>query len=144
MTPRPAAAALLALLALGGTSAAAAADPLVGRWRTQAEGGVVEILPCGAALCGRVVDGIPLRADPDRRDIRNGNAALRTRKVMGLRVLNGFTGGPREWKGGPVYDPASGSGAKKGVLTLVDRNTLEVKGCLALFLCRTQIWTRVR
>jgi len=137
------AAGLLALLATDGVGAAAS-DPLIGRWRTQADGGVVEILACGAALCGRVVDGIPLRADPDRRDVRNGDQALRGRKVMGLRVLNGFTGGPREWRGGPVYDPATGSGAKKGYLTLVDRNTLEVKGCLALFLCRTQTWTRVR
>ncbi|MEO7170149.1 MAG: DUF2147 domain-containing protein, partial [Sphingomonas sp.] len=73
-----------------------------------------------------------------------GDEALRSRRLMGLRILDGFTGGPREWKGGPLYDPNSGDGAKSGYLTLADRDTLKVKGCIAVFLCRTQTWTRLR
>lgn len=128
--------------AQGGTGATG--DAIVGRWHTERRGGVVEIHRCGAALCGRVVDGAPLRANPDQRDVHNPDRSLRDRRVMGLRVLSGFTGGPSEWKGGPLYDPDSGDGAPKGTLRLVDRNTLQVKGCLALFLCRTQTWRRAR
>ncbi|MGK6355700.1 DUF2147 domain-containing protein [Sphingomonas sp. DT-207] len=117
---------------------------LIGRWHTEREGGVVEIHPCGQALCGRVLDGAPLRANRDQRDVRNPDPALRDRKVMGLRVLNGFTGGPEKWKGGPLYDPETGNRAPSGTLTLVDAHTLKVRGCIAAFLCRTQTWRRAR
>lgn len=132
------------LAVLPGAAQASGEEALIGRWNTQKQGGVVEIHRCGQALCGRVVDGAPLRANPDQRDVNNPDKALRSRKVMGARVLGGFTGGPREWKGGPLYDPETGDGAKKGSLTLAGANTLKVKGCIASFLCRTQTWTRVR
>lgn len=135
---------ILAALLIPSRLPAAGEEAVIGRWNTQKQGGVVEIHRCGQALCGRVVDGAPLRANPDQRDIRNPDKALRGRKVMGLRVLNGFAGGPGEWKGGPLYDPETGDGAKSGSLKLADANTLKVKGCIASFLCRTQTWTRVR
>lgn len=135
---------VLAALLIPSALPAAGEEAVIGRWNTQKQGGIVEIHRCGQALCGRVVDGTPLRANPDQRDINNPDKALRDRKVMGVRVLSGFTGGPREWKGGPLYDPETGDGAKKGSLTLADANTLKVKGCLVAFLCRTQTWTRAR
>lgn len=135
---------ILAALLVPSALPAAGEEAVIGRWNTQKQGGVVEIHRCGQMLCGRVVDGAPLRANPDQRDVNNPDKALRSRKVMGARVLSGFSGGPREWKGGPLYDPESGDGAKKGSLTLADANTLKVKGCIASFLCRTQTWTRVR
>ncbi|KTE09541.1 DUF2147 domain-containing protein [Sphingopyxis sp. H115] len=119
---------------------AAAAD-ITGVWATGTEGGRVEIYKCGSALCGRVVDASRLRANPDLRDVRNSDPALRQRKLKGLVVLKGFTGGPREWKGGPVYDPESGDGAPKGQLKLLPSGKLELKGCVVFF-CRTKIWTR--
>jgi uncharacterized protein (DUF2147 family) len=131
------------LIFLGSGAATAAPDSaLLGKWRTQQRNGVVEIHRCGKALCGRVLDGDPLRANPDQRDIRNSDTSLRGRKVMGLRILSGFTGGPTEWKGGPLYDPNTGDGATSGSLTLENPSTLKVKGCIAVFLCRTQTWTR--
>ena len=135
---------ILAALLVPGALPAAGEEAVIGRWNTQKQGGIVEIHRCGQALCGRVVDGAPLRANPDQRDVNNPDEALRGRKVMGARVLSGFTGGPREWKGGPLYDPETGDGAKKGSLMLADANTLKVKGCIASFLCRTQTWTRAR
>lgn len=121
----------------------AAARDLTGIWATGTEGGRVQIYRCGAALCGRVVDAARLRANPDLTDLRNSDAGLRTRKLKGLVVLQGFTGGPAEWQGGPVYDPETGSGARKGYLKLLPDGKLELKGCVAFF-CRTKIWTRVR
>lgn len=117
---------------------------LIGRWHTERKDGIVEIHACGESLCGRVIDGAPLRANRDQRDIRNPDPALRGRKVMGMRVLNGFSGGPARWKGGPLYDPETGNRASSGTLTLVDPNTLKVQGCVAMFLCRTQTWRRAR
>lgn len=132
-------------LASGGTAQAVPTEAaIVGMWRTQERGGVIRIARCGAALCGHVIDGAPLRANPDQRDVHNPDKTLRGRRVMGLQVLSGFTGGPTTWRGGPLYDPNSGDGARTGYLTLVDRNTLKVKGCIAPLLCRTQTWTRLR
>lgn len=129
------------LLAVAGP-ASAQDSPLLGRWRTAAQGGIVEIHRCDAGLCGRIVDAAPLRRDPNQTDVRNPNPALRTRPLRGLRVLEGFTGGPTTWTGGPLYDPESGQGAGRGVLTLLEGGRLSVRGCIAPLLCRTQIWTR--
>lgn len=133
----------LALVGLTGVGPAAAQDALLlGRWRTAAQGGVVEIHRCGAALCGRLVDAAPLRRDPDQTDVRNRDPSLRTRPLRGLRVLDGFTGGPTTWTGGPLYDPDSGQRAGRGALTLVEGGRLSVRGCIAPLICRTQTWTR--
>ena len=123
--------------------AAAQDDLLVGRWRTAAQGGVVEIHACGAAVCGRLVDAAPLRRNPDQTDVRNRDPALRGRPLRGLRVLDGFSGGPTTWNGGPLYDPDSGQRANRGSLTLIARDRLSVRGCVARLLCRTQTWTRL-
>lgn len=108
MSRRATAMGLAAAAALAPASAMAA-DP-VGLWATGSEGGRVEIYRCGAALCGKVVDAKRLRANPDLRDVRNGDPKLRQRRLMGLIVLQNFKGGPSEWKGGPVYDPKRATG----------------------------------
>lgn len=131
----------VAALGLFLTPAAASAADITGVWATGSEGGRVEIYRCGAALCGRVVDAARLRGNPDLRDTRNSDTKLRQRRIKGLVVLRGFTGGPLEWKGGPVYDPETGDGAAKGFLKLLPNGKLELKGCVAFF-CRTKIWTR--
>ena len=124
------------------TPVAAQDASILGRWRTADQGGVVEIRRCGQALCGYVVDAAPLRRNPDQTDVRNRDADKRDRPLRGLRVLSNFTGGPAEWTGGPVYDPDSGQSGDRGRLTLTDRNTLSVQGCVARVFCRTQTWRR--
>ena len=131
----------LLLLAAATVATPAAAADITGVWATGSEGGRVEIYRCGKALCGKVVDAKRLRANPDLRDVRNSEPELRHRNLKRLVVLNGFTGGPTEWKGGPVYDPETGDGAANGRLKLLPGGKLELKGCIAFF-CRTKIWTR--
>lgn len=132
----------LAVAGLMAMPATAASNDITGVWATGSEDGRVEIYRCGPALCGRVIDARRLRANPDLRDIRNADPKLRQRRIKGLIVLTGFTGGPREWKGGPLYDPESGDGAARGYLKLLADGKLELKGCV-LFICRTKIWTRI-
>ncbi|APW73094.1 DUF2147 domain-containing protein [Sphingopyxis sp. MG] len=130
----------------GGTVAAAqqGSGAITGLWSTGSQGGRVELYRCGAAICGKVDDAAPLRANPDQRDVKNPDRALRDRRLKGLVVLRGFEGGPREWKGGPLYDPETGDGAAKGSLTLRADGKLEVKGCKAAVFCRTKVWSRAR
>jgi len=131
---------LLAAALCAAPATASAAD-ITGVWATGSEGGRVEIYRCGTALCGKVIDAARLRGNPDLRDVRNSDAKLRGRRIKGLVVLKGFTGGPAEWKGGPVYDPETGDGASRGYLKLLANGKLELKGCVA-FICRTKIWTK--
>ncbi|MGV7120836.1 DUF2147 domain-containing protein [Sphingopyxis sp. 550A] len=129
----------------GGTAAASqGSGAITGTWATGSQGGRVEIYRCGPSLCGKIVDAAPLRANPDHRDVRNPDRKLRERRLKGLVVLQGFEGGPAQWKGGPLYDPESGDGAATGTLTLRADGKLEVKGCKAAIFCRTKLWTRVR
>jgi uncharacterized protein (DUF2147 family) len=114
---------------------------ITGLWATGSAGGKVEIYRCDDALCGRLVDADALQENPDQRDVRNSDRSLRDRPLDGLIVLQDFSGGPREWEGGPVYDPQSGDGARNGELRLREDGRLEVKGCVAFF-CRTRVWTR--
>ena len=129
---------------LAASPAMAQDEALLGRWRTPAQNGVVVIERCGTGLCARVADAAALRADPEQRDVRNRDPALRSRPIKGLTVVRAASGGPRVWTAGPLYDPDSGQGAATGTLTLIEPNRLAVRGCIARMLCRTQTWTRAR
>ena len=132
----------LAAVALTITVPLAAAEPVIGRWLTAEKTGVVEIAPCGAKLCGTIVRLTgPPRGGADPRDANNPNPALRSRRIVGLPILTGFTARESDWRG-QIYDPNSGK-TYRSIVKLGARNTLEVKGCIGPF-CRTQVWTRVR
>lgn len=123
--------------------AAAQSEGPVGLWQTPVHGGQVRIARCGQALCGTLVTSDNIRTNPDLRDFNNANRALRTRPVRNLPLLNGFTGGPTEWTGGSVYNPQDGR-TYHGRIVVTGPNTLRLRGCVFVPLCRTQTWTRVR
>ncbi len=133
---------LVAAAATLSTAAIALASPADGHWRSPTEHGEVEIYACGADICGRVIDGDNIRANPDLRDIKNKDTAQQSRRMKGAVIMTAFHGGPKEWEGGRVYDPQSGN-TYHGTVTLVDADTLHLKGCLIGPLCRTQTWTRI-
>ena len=121
---------------------ALAASPVEGKWRTQGGSGTVEIAPCGAKLCGRLIDFPELRANPDVTDLRNRDAKLRSRPLKGVAMLNGFSGGPTKYTGGTIYNPGDGR-TYRSVMELAAPDTLKVKGCVGP-ICQTQTWTRAR
>ena len=98
---------------------------------------------CGQALCGTLVTSNHIRADANARDEHNKNASLRSRPLRNLPMLTGFTGGPTEWRGGSVYNPADG-GTYRGTITMTNDDTLRLRGCIVAPLCKTQTWTRVQ
>jgi uncharacterized protein (DUF2147 family) len=119
----------------------AATTGIFGVWATEKNHGRVLIESCGTTICGRVIDGDQLRANPDQTDIHNPDTEKRARRVKGLMILDGYSGGPPQWRGGSVYDPQTGDEAHNSTLTLVAPDTLEVEGC-RLFFCRSETWTR--
>ena len=127
-------------------SATAPADTtnagILGTWKTPKHDGKVVISECGAAICGHVIDGRELRANPNQNDIHNPDPVKRERKILGMNILEGYTGGPTKWSGGTVYDPQTGDSSNDSTLILESPNALLVKGCRMVF-CRSETWTKI-
>ena len=121
----------------------ALAQDITGLWRTEAGGGQIEISRCGSSLCGKLVTSDGIKANPDLRDLRNKDPALRNRPLKNLQILGGFAGGPPTWTGGTIYNSIDG-GTYSGTITLVSPNQLKLKGCIVAPLCKTQTWTRMK
>ena len=133
---------VLSAAALLASAGGALAADVTGLWATPSDNGRVQIYRCAEALCARLVDADQIRANPAQTDQYNKIAAQRSRRVKGLILFEGYTGGPAEWKGGKIYDPRTGDTGRSGRLKLVSDKALEVKGCLGP-ICRTQHWKRV-
>jgi uncharacterized protein (DUF2147 family) len=107
----------------------------------------VEIAPCGERLCGKMVwfrwpndaQGLPLV------DLNNPNPELRSRPLLGLRILRGLRrAGERTWEGGKIYNPDDGV-EYRALMSIGDDGALRVRAYLLLpILGKTLIWTRVR
>jgi len=129
------------LLSLAAAPPAHGAASVSGLWLTTEKDSIVEIAPCGGALCGRIARILKPNPDGPPRDINNPDPALRSRPIQGLPILTGFRDSGRNWEG-TAYDPRAGK-SYRSYLTLLRDGTLEVKGCIGPF-CRTKSWTPAR
>ena len=131
-------------IALGGVAfpiAAIAAQPITGKWLTVEGKGLVEIAPCGRALCGRIVRVLKPTAGKPTTDANNPDPTLRTRPIAGMVIVSGLTDGGSMWKG-KIYDPTSGKTYDSKVSRNAD-GTLSVSGCYLIF-CQSQTWTPMK
>ena len=141
LAPAPFPALALTVAAALGLPDAALADTLDGVWRIKDSPVEVRFEPCGGASCGVLVTSARIKADPDARDVKNKDAALRTRKLKGLAMFTGLKAQGAAWNG-QVYLP--GNGGTYGVtIRRLDANTLTAKGCLAPMVCQTNTLVRI-
>ena len=131
----PAIASLLALAA-----AAGAAPGIEGNWVTADRAALVRIAPCGPMLCGTISRVLRRGPNVPVTDINNPQASARSRPLVRLQVLSGFTRRGSQWVDGRAYDPKSGR-SYNARLTPNPDGTLTVTGCL-LFICQSQSWRR--
>lgn len=131
-------AAACAFATLAGGQDARAEPSVLGRWLTDDGAGVVDLAPCGAALCGRLVAVLDPQAPA--RDINNPDPRLRGRPLVGIAVLTGLVRDRFGWSGGRAYDPKAGRSYRARIRSAADGG-LEVTGCLFL-ICRTRHWSR--
>lgn len=125
----------LALLAT--FTPALAASPL-GNWLVEEKTAQVRIVDCGSVLWGVFSwEKVP------GNDTNNPDPALRNKPLLGSALLRGLKPNPNgtEWQG-KVYNPEDGK-LYDATVSLADDNTLQLKGCLISFLCKTVPWTRV-
>lgn len=119
---------LLALL----LAAQAPTAPIEGHWRNPIGSAIIDIAPCGSALCGKVV----WASERGQREV-----ATNSPRVVGTTVLTDLHPiGPR-WTG-KLYIPDDNINVAAR-LQLLNARELKLTGCaLAGLICRTQIWTR--
>lgn len=125
---------------LAGAVLTAGTRGVAGNWINQDRSALVRIAPCGAQLCGTVLRVLARGRNVPTTDVNNSQPRLRSRPLVGLRVLSGFTRSGSRWEGGRAYDPKTGTSYRSS-LELNPDGTLKVTGCV-LFICRSQAWTR--
>ena len=124
----------------------ARATELDGFWMDSHGEVVLEVEPCGKAMCAKVV-WLRLPYGPDRlplKDFRNPDKSLQHREVCGLRVIDGFTKQPDgTWGGGNVYVPDLGM-SFSGYAQILSPTQIEVRGYVFLPLFgSTEVWSQV-
>ena len=111
-------------LGLAGT--AQAAEPY-GVWLRPSTGSQVRFYDCGGKLCGKVV----AVKDKSRKS------------EVGKSIMRGAVkSGANTWKGN-LTDLGSGK-VYSGTVTVQSANALSLQGCVALILCKSETWRRVR
>ena len=116
----------LASLTAGLSGAASAAEPY-GVWVRPSTGTQVQFSDCGGKLCGKIV----AVKDQSRS------------KEIGTVIMKGAAkSGGNVWKG-DLLDVESGK-IYSGVVTLEGPSALNLKGCVAMVLCRGETWRKVK
>lgn len=112
----------ITLAALSGS--AEAADPY-GNWTRPSTGTQVNFYNCGGKLCGKII-GVKDQA---------------RKSTIGTVIMKGATkSGDNTWKG-DLLDVESGK-TYSGVVTLESASALNLKGCVAMVLCKGETWVK--
>ena len=90
--------ALVAALHAGGVRASS--DPVFGFWLIENQRSIIEIVPCGDSVCGKIVWlKEPLDDDGEPKiDNLNSDDQLRGRALCGMELIGGFrSADPGKW-----------------------------------------------
>ncbi|HWB44856.1 MAG TPA: DUF2147 domain-containing protein [Hyphomicrobiaceae bacterium] len=133
-----AAAALGLCLPVASARAQSATDAL-GVWLNPENQSNVEFYKCGGSLCAKIVKN----PDGQKTDDKNPDPAKRNRPIVGLVIMqDGKQTGPNKWSGS-LYNRENGK-TYSGSVTVKNKNTLDLAGCVAVVLCKTTTWTRLK
>jgi uncharacterized protein (DUF2147 family) len=124
---------------------------ILGTWQTERDESKVEVFTCGEKICGKIVwlknphytDKNDGQVGTPILDRKNPDPALRSRLLIGLQVMDGFTAqGDNSWGQGTCYDPKNGK-TYRGKIHLLSPERLELRGYIGIPLFgRTSVWTR--
>lgn len=112
--------------ALTAMATSASADPK-GNWLVQDKRAVIQVMPCGSALCGWTLN---TTAPPGQK-----------MKVERVVVLQNMAPAGAVWKGRAV-DPLDNQ-SYEAEMAMQGDNILLVKGC-GMGFCKQEIWTRTK
>ena len=124
----------------------AQSDAIFGEWYTAEKDAIVTIFADGNTVSGKTTwmeEPNDSKGNP-KLDKENPDENLRSRKRMGLKIMQDFVyKGDNVWEDGKIYKPSNGK-TYGGTATLVSKNTLELEGYLISlpFIGKTSTWTR--
>ena len=122
----------------------AQSDEICGYWLTEKGDSQVQVFKASnGKYYGKVAW---MEKNKDTTDTKNPNVKLRTKKVLGLQILNNAVYNPKSktWETGTIYDPESGNTYDCYLWFDKDRNLLKLKGYVLgiKFLGRESLWKR--
>ncbi|CAN5886407.1 DUF2147 domain-containing protein [soil metagenome] len=147
---------LAALLGALASTASAQSPSVMGTWLTASGKAQVRIAPCpdpaNGPICGLVVgliqpkgpDGVVV-APEVATDFRNPDAAVRSRKVIGMPLIWGFktTSDPNAFEEGQIYNAENGKTYSANI-SLQPDGKLKLRGYVGSpMFGESQIWTRL-
>ncbi|MBT1072599.1 DUF2147 domain-containing protein [Pelotalea chapellei] len=115
---------------------------ILGKWKTEKGDVQLDFFQCEEKICAKIVwlqhpeyknekDGPVGTAKTDRK---NPDPAMRSRPVLGLRVVSEVTpAGENQWGGGICYDPQTGK-TYKCKMKMVSPDRLEMRGYIGFSL----------
>ena len=117
----------------------AAADPtgppIIGRWLTESGHGVIELVRCKNAVCGRIVGIDRTPTEPMPTDVMG-------RSQCGLTIITDVTRGANNAWYGKIVDPRDGT-TYNAELWVDNEGRLNLRGYVGIpLLGSTQVWSR--
>ena len=114
-------------------SSFAAANDVIGVWKTNEGGGHVELYKNGDTLEGKIVGG-EARENRETKDVNNPDPALRDRELLGLVIIKDMTYNADKdaWEKGELYRTTKGK-TYKAKIRLAEDGVLKVTGYLGFF-----------
>jgi len=137
---------LLLLTALSFSGFAQNRDAILGQWVNSTGEAHVDITKKGEKYFGKIVW---LKEPKDEKgntktDAKNPDAALKSRPILGLEILNNFVYDDGKWTDGKIYDPKSGKTYSCN-MTMKGNDILNMRGYVGISLLgRSETWKRVK
>ena len=119
-------------------------DDILGKWVNSSGEGQLEIFKRGDKFYGKLVwIKEPNEGGKPKTDVKNPNANLRSKPIIGLEIIKDFIFEDGKYVDGKVYDPKTGK-TYSGNMTLVGQNKLNMRGYIGISLIgRTETWKRI-
>jgi uncharacterized protein (DUF2147 family) len=137
---------LLLLTAFSFAGFAQNKDAIIGKWVNSTGEAHVDITKKSDKYFGKIVW---LKAPKDEKgvvktDVKNPDAALQSRPILGLEILNNFVYDDGKWTDGKIYDPKSGKTYSCN-MTMKGNDVLNMRGYIGISLIgRSETWKRVK
>src|SRR5215471_10819321 len=132
-------AALATATALATFAYAQSAQDAFGVWENPENKSHTEFYKCGEGVCAKIVKVV----DGQKTDDKNPDPVKAKRPIVGLVIMEGAKKtGTNKWSG-TLYNRADGK-SYAGTVTVKAKNELDLSGCVAVVLCKTVTFTRVK
>lgn len=122
------------------------ADQVVGIWQTQEKDGTMQVYACGNEYCGKLLKGSDIvNSDgSSKKDVENPDPNLRSRDIVGMRILKGLVfDGEQYYEEGRIYNASNGK--TYNCYVWLEDGVLHLRGYLGIpALGQTSKWNRVQ